>query len=1267
MSLRVGTLSAILELDSTPFDRGMAGTSGTAQQAGQAAGQSFGQRMAGGVRDAMGNVMQTVNTTVTAGATVAGGLLATSLVKGFGRLTTIQDATSALTVALGDAAAAGSLLDEVLSVVSGTPFNLDQFAAGAQQMVGFGIEAEKIPTYLTAIGEASATQGARANEFADRLMTVFGQIQAQTQISLADVWRISDTGVNALAILGNHFGVAANEMKSMISGGAVPAGEALDALAQGILHGSTGINGATVALAGTMEQLRKNLSGAVAGIVPAMARIGAALIEPWTPTLIAGANSYVDLLDLIGERAGALSTRLASADGVTRFAAGLADLPDVAGQAMDSLSGLGPIAVGASGALAALGLGGVRGLLGPLGMLVPGINPVVAGLVAMAVASPEARQELGQLASDGLPLARQALDALAPLLTAVSSSLGDVLPAAVRAGGAALLAAAEAGVALLEVASPLGVALLGVATPALVTGLNALASVLGVVADAVESNETAVRLLVTAYAAWRIASLLPAAGALSASLDRIAISAYDAAGAIHSSRWATGFRQIGTGLRDIGGAGVGAFTHIDNYTGRATRGVNSLRSGVRNLGASLSGLVSPTLVLMAGVAGVAEEMASARRNADALVDANRNVADSYDRAGLMGSIQDTRRELERQLQTFDSYGGVWDTIKGGVEAVLPGVTSGIYENAKAVDALQGSLDELEGQQARLDQTARTLAANLGISEAAAARLMRELDIDLESTSLPEILRLVNQEVDRLAGANPQTDAIVGALETIGDEASSATDNVEAFGDALDAVFAPAKGLFDATTDYAKGFWDLAEAVTSGADGWNAWTTEGANARAALSGFLDDAKELAEAEVLKGITDGLSWSDAAQLGVDRLEEARQKIVDLGVDAGRSRGEMEDLLAELDFDERSFEFFVAMLGADEAQAKAEELRREVEELGGEHRVGVTADTGDALQSMGDVQRILTDLIVSTNTPLSMRLNNEDPVGKMAALEEWIERLAESNPVIKAWWDNTDPDEKQQQLNAYIEWYQGADLTAQAYLDTVGARLGFDDLTRWAQFYESLDPSTQADLVHRPAMVNFSMLQAAAIAWRTANPKTTAHVDVAEARRRLDALANERRTARIDVIMNMPDNWQGSGSPANRVPGRAGGGPVRRGHPYVVGERRPELFVPDEDGTILPSVPPTARGRLPDLLFNLDAAVRADARQAASSPSTGAGDLARRSGAGAAPWAGNAQPRVLVDVHADVHLDGKKVDERIDWRIEVDHEASDQLSRAGEGRWG
>lgn len=62
-----------------------------------------------------------------------------------------------------------------------------------------------------------------------------------------------------------------------------------------------------------------------------------------------------------------------------------------------------------------------------------------------------------------------------------------------------------------------------------------------------------------------------------------------------------------------------------------------------------------------------------------------------------------------------------------------------------------------------------------------------------------------------------------------------------------------------------------------------------------------------------------------------------------------------------------------------------------------------------------------------------------------------------------------------------------------------------------------------------------------------------------------------SRLDILslgVNIPVGYtrrEGGGFPT-----REAGGPVRKGQPYVVGEKRPELFVPDSDGKILPGVP-------------------------------------------------------------------------------------------------
>ena len=83
------------------------------------------------------------------------------------------------------------------------------------------------------------------------------------------------------------------------------------------------------------------------------------------------------------------------------------------------------------------------------------------------------------------------------------------------------------------------------------------------------------------------------------------------------------------------------------------------------------------------------------------------------------------------------------------------------------------------------------------------------------------------------------------------------------------------------------------------------------------------------------------------------------------------------------------------------------------------------------------------------------------------------------------------------------------------------------------------------------------------------------------------------------------------------RQHGGPVIAGRPIIVGEKRPELFVPNVSGTILPSVPTTSAGAisgsdaaarwLPVIAAQL---ARLTAQEpAAARPQTARGDLARQ----------------------------------------------------------
>lgn len=396
--------------------------------AGDTAGQQFAQSLERTIFSAVG--------TLSIGL---GAFLTTSLVRGFQRFTTIEDATAALTVALESSAEAAIVLDDVLGVVTGTPFNLDQFANAASNLISFGVEAEKVPGYLEAIAEASASRGGRANEFAQRLATTFGQIQVQGRVLGEDLLSLQATGVDALRILGNSFGETTIDIREMLSSGVIPAEKALDVLAKGILEGTDGINGATVAFAGTAERLRETLTGARGGFESATARFGAAIIRPLEDALTQGFNSATDIVNQFTKQADALFGGLAATDGFEAFVETLADLPDLIDPVIEALAEFGPALAPLAAGFGALGVNQLVQFLAPLGIAIPGINALALAITALVAVTPELRNEVLPILADlgealatlgaGLGAALgDAIEAVTPLLGEFAEALGDLTP-----------------------------------------------------------------------------------------------------------------------------------------------------------------------------------------------------------------------------------------------------------------------------------------------------------------------------------------------------------------------------------------------------------------------------------------------------------------------------------------------------------------------------------------------------------------------------------------------------------------------------------------------------------------------------------------------------------------------------------------------------------------------------------------------------------------------------------------------------------------------
>lgn len=895
------------------------------QSAGANAGEVAGRSMGASLQRSLASAGETAYRALEAGAAAAGVGIGASLAKGYSRLTTIQDATSALTISLGDSAAAGDLLADVLDVVQGTPFKLDQFAFAAQRMKGMGIEAEKIPTYLTAIGEASATQGKRAGEFADRLSYIWGQVAAQGQLQLHDVWRISDTGVNALAILSNAFGVTRDEMKDMISAGAVPAGRALDALADGILNGSDGPAGATTALAGTMEALRENMSGAVAGIDPAMARLGEALLVPFSPAITAGANAVSDSLGLVAGSASDLLDDVADSKAMEGFIDLMEDAPDRIEGLLDRLGEVGPLAGAAGGGLAAMATGGLSRLLGPLGMIVPQLGPIPGLLLGMVAASPAARSELAALASDLAPLVGELGDELQPVIMAVAEALEEVLPAGVDAAGAALVALLMAGTDVIEVLGPLTVGLLDVASPALIAGLE-------LVGDVLEDHGD---LLVVVAAGW------------------LAVKA----GAQGAAAWSAVSGGIGATTAALGSmreaiAAVAATRGVS----QATAALGILRSSITEAAtASVSGAAIAGGALAAIAIGGTLAYTSLQRSADNAAEANERYLESIDFDPETLSISKLNEDMqalqERHVALLEEAGrSDWTQIG---QDLSPWNENTITEAQRGAEEIESLMEAQHERVMELVEVADRLGTTTPTLEAWAKALDIELDPDSQTADqmVDQIATAMRTLAEEAGIAAPALDEALGELDpTVLKEQADALDEV---GEAASDAWSEALDLIGAFSGKQFGY-----QVADGVAGLRA------EMEANLAGIRGSISETAS-EIESGL--GGEFTGIGSGLNDRLEEIDESLADtladVERDVARARATMEgDELANA-LSRAAERRGVAIADAERDRAKAaedaEERRAGAAEDAETRRAEATEDgQGRINEALADGEQAIAD---------------------------------------------------------------------------------------------------------------------------------------------------------------------------------------------------------------------------------------------------------------------------------------------------------------------
>lgn len=198
---------------------------------------------------------------------------------GFQRLTTIQNSTVAMKALLGNAAQADKLVSDLVAKAQGTPFSADQFLDTARSMVAMGVDVDQVIPSVEALGNALAASG-RSGEYLNNLGIIYGKIKSQGRIQGDELLQLAELNIPAQRILANQLGMTPADAAKWVKEGKASADIVIPALNKGIMEGTEGAAGKTIAYAGLMDKMRETVTGSWGVFKAQMNRVGASMIGP---------------------------------------------------------------------------------------------------------------------------------------------------------------------------------------------------------------------------------------------------------------------------------------------------------------------------------------------------------------------------------------------------------------------------------------------------------------------------------------------------------------------------------------------------------------------------------------------------------------------------------------------------------------------------------------------------------------------------------------------------------------------------------------------------------------------------------------------------------------------------------------------------------------------------------------------------------------------------------------------------------------------------
>lgn len=652
-------------------------------------------RILGDAKGAVGAMRQTEKQTgllskgfglvkkVGVGALAAVGAIAgTALVKGFSRLSAIENARAKLTGLGNDAGAVDKIMANALASVKGTSYGMDEAATTAAGAVAAGIKpGQELEGVLKSVANSAAASGSTMAEMGSIYNKVATANMAQNDV----LNQVADRGIPIFQALAKEMGVTGGEVKKLAS--------------KGKIDFKTFEKAMTAASGTVADELGKTTTGSFKNMMASLSRLGAALLDGIFPAfsqVFGAAGGLIDgVTEKIGPAAQAIGERLGGAlQGIVSWigGGGLARaFAPFSGILAQVRQGITVMAAAFTSGKATIEGAGLPALFEGIGLVARQVFDQIGPAVSqVAEAFGPLIPKVVELASQFSPLSvlfqvfGGVLPQIVPLVAQVAATLGTVLqaviPLASQLAGAlvplfiefatsVLPPVVEAVTAVVGALQPLVTALLGMLIPAVQAVLPVVISIFqGILNNVV--------------------------GAIQG-ITKVITGVVDFVGAIFRGDWAAAWSALG---QIVSGAVQAVWNLIQLWiVGKMIGGIRSALGAAKGLFTGAWNAIKA--VVTTGVQGVRQVIATVLAAVRNVINGNMNTARAlFTRAWtsiksvVTGAIRGVWSVITSTLGRITSaWRNAWNGAKNLLSAAWNGIRSAVSSGVGRVMSLVGSM------------------------------------------------------------------------------------------------------------------------------------------------------------------------------------------------------------------------------------------------------------------------------------------------------------------------------------------------------------------------------------------------------------------------------------------------------------------------------------------------------------------------------------------------------------------------------------------------